>query len=290
MKRILYLDKEFMDSYISQIREGLPGQHTYTNANKAFDAQVIDQPTVNQKVSGQGKVAGILASGEIGYEREMYTESRHDYSLVSEGATEAITLLPHDNALKDVIELSGATTPGEREVGKFLIVGDERSTIYDIRDIVDRLDDESIRFIAERMVDDKIKRLPNPNDAQINSYSKNAIRRQIDELKQSRVALEMTCKFAQFDVCVLMGDTIAPLKRECMRTSTRDMIFKYNTGLHVFGQITRKQAENSKAHSQNPVELLNDLFNGIWPQALQKMGILPEGNYWIIDPMAVYFE
>lgn len=290
MKRILYLDKEFMDSYLAQSREGLPGQHIFTNANKAIDAQAIDQPSVTHTVSGKVNGSLLAISGEGAYEREITTESQHNYSLAAEGATEAITLLPHDNALQDVIKLSGAEENHGKEIGSFIITCVDRPMIYDVMDIASRIDDDVIQFIAEKTVDEQLKKLPPSNEHQTASFRKNAIKEQVSSLKEARSYLEITCKLAQFDVCVVMGDVIAPLKRQYMRTSTRDMAFKYDSRLYLFGQITKMQDSSSNNQSSNPVEVLNDLFNGVWPQALQQLKILPEGDYWVIDPMAVYFE
>ena len=290
MKRILYLDKAFLDSFIAQSEAGLPGQRTYTNANNMIDGQSVAHPSVNHRVSGNAHATVGLASGDLHYEHELLSETQKDLSLVSDAASEAVTLIPHDNALEDVIRESGARDRDGMEVGAFVIASGGRPFVYDIRDILSSLDDEAIRFIAEKTAEEKIARLPNPAARQVDGERKRIISEQTSQLKTAKKSLEAACKFAQFDVCIIIRNVIAPLKREWMRTTSRDMIFKYSSRLFLFGQVTRSQEETEKARDLNPIEQLNALFNGTWPQALQRMQIIPMSNYWIVDPMALYFE
>ena len=289
MKRILYLDKDFMESYIAQRREGLPTAHTLTNASQNMDLQAVSQPNMSHKISGSAKGSFAIAGVEAAYEHSIQTKSQQNVALASDGITEAVTYTPHDNLLDAVIEDSGADQNQEAAVGSFVLIDGAKPILYDIRDILERLDEKAIEFIAVKIAEDHIMKLPNPNAKQVDMEKKRIIREQANMLRDARTALEMTCHFAQFDVCVAIGDVIVPLKRNCMRTTSRDMVFKYDSGLHVFGQVTRIQSKAEKASDQNPVEIINAIFNGMWPQALQRMQILPEDGYRIVDPMAVYF-
>lgn len=290
MKRILYLDRDFMDSYIAQTGAGLPGQHTYTSANNIVDGTSTTNPSINRTVSGGLRFSALGMSGDANYGRTAVSETHKELSLVSDGTTEAVTLIPHDNDLEEVIEHSGARKNDSMDIGDFIIASGSRPFVYDVHDIVARLDDAAIDFIARKTADDKVELLNNPSAKQVEGERKRIIREETTALKEARTQLNMACKFAQFDVCIIIGNKLAPLKREWMRTSSKDMIFKYNSRLHLFGQVTRSQIETSKARNLNPIEQLNALFNGMWPQALQRMQIIPEDDYWIIDPMALYFE
>ena len=290
MKRILYLDRDFMDSYIAQTRAGLPGQHVYTSANNTIDGQSVTHPSINYRISGSIHAGIPIISGDANYEQAVTTQTQKDVAFASDSAKEELTLIPHDNALDDVIQHSGATARDDIEIGSYILRTGNRPSIYDVKDITERLDDAAITYIAEKTADERINKLPNPAAKQVEQERKRIIREETKMLTDARRQLIMTCKFAQFDVCVVIGDVIAPLNREWMRTNTRDMIFKYDSRLKLFGQVTRVFTKTEKAPDLNPVETLNALFNGTWPEALQRMQIIPEDRYWVVDPMALYFE
>ena len=84
---------------------------------------------------------------------------------------------------------------------------------------------------------------------------------------------------------------IVPLKREFMREDSRSIIFKYDSEVTVFGQITRINMPDAKPNRQDGFSALNNIFNNIWPEMLERLGLLKDKNdYIVISPMAVYFE
>jgi len=290
VKRILYLDKAFMESYMAQEHGGLEGQRTYATTNGTVENQELTTPSITHQVGGEGKAGIGVAAGSIHYQHEFISESRTSGHADIDGAIEAVTLMMHDNALEEVIRLSGANNREGDDVGEFAIVTGAHPLVYDIQAILQRMSKDAIEFNAVKQWKEHLKKLTVPDAKEIQKGEKAYIAAQRNMLNEAKKTLEMTCLFAQFDICLVIGDTIAPMKRECMRTTSNDIIFKYADRLFAFGQITRIFAQKKNEPSANPLEQLNSIFNGAWPDALVKMDILPANGYRVLDPMAIYFE
>jgi hypothetical protein len=75
-----------------------------------------------------------------------------------------------------------------------------------------------------------------------------------------------------------------------MKENSQEINFKYNSEITVYGQVTRFNSESPSETPTDVLSMLTGLLNNMMPQALQRLGILKDFNYKVINPMAAYFE
>lgn len=139
MKEILYLDTDFLNSFISQIYNGLPLEKQ--NSTKNTDSEIgMDSETNTDSENVKGDIK--LISGK--YATELSTITQNTVSQNKE-TQDIITTRMHDNALDDLIdyikENQVEVDEGTLSVGKF-VRADINLSITGIQAVADLYPDE----------------------------------------------------------------------------------------------------------------------------------------------------
>lgn len=286
MKHLLYLDRDYLYSYYAQAFDGLENNRQKEHLDQTQTSQTQEAAHVESNVGFSlnfPAIAGLQAG------RKDVDDHIQSTFIETEAVREAITVSMHDNALEKVMEHSRPIQDGSFSRGDYVI---EKGPFFltDVQYFLDRLTPELINYIAEQTWNGHLEKLPNPNSDAVQKGKKAFIDNEKKSLENSRKNIESMAKIAQFEVFLLIKNFIIPLKREYLREDPRILIFKYDSDVAIFGQVTRINNPENKPDSKNSFAVLNGIFNNVWPSMLIRMGLLKDDNYKVISPMAVYFE
>lgn len=286
MKQLLYLNHDYLYSYYAQAFEGLEQTRSksVTDATASSEEHISETTKISSGVSGQ-----IPQLIKVEGKRETTEENLNTRYVSFEAAREVATVILHDNALNIVIEHSNASTESEKQLGAYVIETGHFS-IFDIQYWLGMLSDRMINFLAEQMWDEHIIKLSNPNADAIQKGKKTFIENQKNSLKDTRSKMEVIYGLKIFDIALVINNTIVPLKRDYMKETSREIIFKYESQVSVFGRITRT---NNKImnNSFGAASGLSSSLQTIWVQALKNLlSYDPSKGLVVIDPIAVYVE
>lgn len=297
IKDFLYLDTDYLNSYLAQINNGLVD---------SVHAEIADGNTsTNTKHNPVSSGAEITADFKLiksrlelpsGYEEAIFSES--------ESFKELTNKIMHDNSYQlfcNFLDKNNLLTNlTEPTVGEYIkISGDFKILDLSI------FSDDIIAFMekASKETHQKYKKQLNDFKNQGNNLKgadKVAFDKEIKkleaELKKTnqdsyKDALVFIRSFFPSDLLLQSGNFFCFLNPQCFRQSLRGISFKYGNNLNVLGRITRKGLPAS-ADSLNSKELLT-ILDGIQSQVVSMLNgfgfSLTEDTY-ILSPVAIYFE
>lgn len=282
MKHLIYLDRDFLYSYYAQAFDGLETSRLAEVTDKTESSKTVDAEALAREISARF----LPPIFNIGVKTLAKEAQEHIGFIATEAAREAITVSLHDNALNRVIEHSKALENNEPKRGDYVIV---RGNFFmaDMESLLDKLQDNVIRSLAQKSWDEHIAELSNPNAPEIQRGKKNYIDNTFKNMASARDDIALICKLAQNNLFLIVQNTIVPLKREYLRETSNEISFKYDGEICVFGRITRF---NEDKEPKNQLEVINRTFNSRWPEAMVKLNVLKDNNFTVLSPMAIYFE
>lgn len=286
MKQLLYLNQDYLYSYYAQAFEGLE----QTRTKSVTDATLSSEEHLSETVKNTSGVAAQIPQ-VIKFEgkRETTEDTLNTRFMTLDAAREVATVALHDNALNEVITHSKATTNAEKKLGEYAIETGHFS-ILDLQYWLDLLSDKTIAFLAEQMWIESIKHLPNPKADAVQKGKKSFIENYKKDLKETRSKIEAIDGFKVFDIALIINNAIVPLKRDYMKESSREIIFKYESQVSVFGRVTRTSSKIQN-NSFGAASGLSSSLTDIWLQLLKSMlSYNPSSSIIVIDPIAVYVE
>lgn len=286
MKHLLYLNRDYLYSYYAQAFEGL--EQTRTKA--ITDATVSSEEHLSETIKNtSGISAQIPQVIKFEGQREATEETLNTRFLTLEAAREVETVALHDNALNEVIIHSKAMPNPEKKLGVYVIESGNFS-IMDLQYWLDLLSNKTIGFLAEQMWNDHIRSLPNPLAEQVQKGKKSYIEEKKKSLNETRSIIETIDAFKVFDLALIIRNAIIPLKRNYLKETTKEIIFKYESPISVFGRVTRT-SETIQNNSFGAASGLNNSLTLIWLQLMKNLlSYDPNDGLVVIDPIAVYVE
>lgn len=317
MKDIIYLNDEFINSFISQAYDGLPIQKQ-SETSKLNSEQGTD---TDSEISAAGAKASIkILSGKYDYTT---TETSALTTLESDEAKEIIAKKIYDNALNDLETLliqknRLKVTLDDVQFGDYVKL-QTHLQLHDIRDFIEVASDNTFNAY-ETALNDELKDKKTHNDliiADAKQDEKGKIRKQLrkeyEELKTEKaqeidntkyafkminIYLKLIIDYLPTPVFIKTEQTVIPLDEKFLRETVRSLGFKYNNNLLeseviILGKVTKKTS-NTNVLDDNliKVEDMKALFgamNEILDEFFKLFDILNVGEY-IISPIAVYFE
>lgn len=283
MKHLLYLNREYLYSYYAQAFDGIDRTHS----KNVTDATISSEDYIAENVEHSLDFKLKIPFAEIGTGKNTTEESTNSRFVTLEAAREVATISLHDNALNKIIDHSHASE-NSFEIGNY-VIKKGNFHLVDIQHWIDILSNDMIDYIAEHMWDAYIRQLPNPSAPAVQRGKKAYIDEQHKNLLASRKNFEAQCAIANFDVLMLIDNIMVPIKREYLKESTKEIVFKYESEVSVFGQITRKNRKISN-NSIGPLGDLTTAYSDITSQFIQRIGLLQSESHIIIDPISIYVE
>ena len=286
MKQLLYLNRDYLYSYYAQAFEGLEQTRTKAVTDATLSSEEHLSETVKNAVGASLQIPKIA---KVEGKREVTEEALNTRYAILEAAREVATVALHDNALNEVINHSKAKKNGEKSLGDY-VIETGHFAILDLQYWLDMLSENTIDFLAEQMWVEHIKSLPEPQANAAQKDRGRSIDKNKKELKEVKSKIEAINGFKVFDLALIINNTIAPLKRDYMKETSREIIFKYESQVSVFGRITRTN-NKIQNNSFGAASGLSISLTEIWLQLMKNMlSYDPGKDLVVLDPIAVYVE
>lgn len=316
MKEIIYLDEDFINSFISQVYDGLPIQRE-TEAKNIIGEEGTD--TDSEIASGNGKLNLAIIGGEFNYST---SEENSLTTFETDETKEIISKKIHDNALNDLEKIlieRGRLKNSLEDVkfGDFLKI-ETTLQLNDFEEMLNLFSESTFETFAVAVKDgqkdsiDSYEQIIQENKNKNKQLARDAER----ELKQLNKEIENEIKgvkyvfdlfnqyvgfmkdFMPTSTFIKTNGAVIPLDKNFLRKSTNFLNFHYNNNeLHnkvtILGKVTKKVSSTNVLNSQiakaTEFKHIYTAMNEVFDEFFKLFDVLNVGEY-IIFPIAVFFE
>lgn len=278
MKHYIYVDKEILDSYISQIYGGILKNEKSEHKIEKMNEKEVTTPEMKIKATIEGGIPKLLNGNLDG---ELASGTMVTNNSNSEVGNEVIEKIYHDNLLDNIEEYLKTN-----DLGVCTDVSDISKDSYVILKLpFNFYNNDYLKSIGNNKFKDSIIKF-------INIAKAGNSEKQIKEIKSG---IEILNNFANLiensnipEYFVCAQNLIIPLKIDFFKESPNDIEFKYGGEVSVIGKVTKWcKNEDSK------VGVLNEAFGKSLSDVKEEFNKIIIPNYkncHIITPIALYFE
>lgn len=323
MKELIYLDTNFLHSFIAQMQGGLPIAVNIETQEQRVDTmeqragQQSSSFTELQGDTGKVEIPGIFSSpsGRITLRVQPGRFSSETYILSElEAGKEIISKQLHDNALEEFErtmrnenKLKDVSETDEIEIGSYIKIV-SGFNIIDFTFLQEVLDKLLINVILGN-VQNEVSAAKEQIDSEpsLTSTQKKARKKELDkylekqkaqlenELSYYRDVITYTSKILPTKSFIKVGKVLAPLKLDYLRDTTKSLYYKYGNHneknkVALIGKVTRK-VQFSNKNITNPNSFIENIEQIIqsMDDLLNYINVLNKDDY-IVAPVAIYFE
>ncbi|MDR9852867.1 hypothetical protein RJP21_04520 [Paenibacillus sp. VCA1] len=303
MKEIIYLNTEFLHSFMAQQFEGLPISTTMENSQQ-------DTTTSNDSVqkksahaiegeikSGDFSIPGIFStpSGRAKYKYGIDSQLSETFTLAQvEAGKEIISKQLHDNALDEfekylvensaLHEIDSNSDRGENYIGKYIKL-ESSFILFDLK---------YVKNLTNSTLLKKFFKIPGIASPQQYKNGKLSPKLESGFLMMDTL-LEYLESILPTNLFLKQGNFVSPLKSDFLRESSSELNFKYGEDsklkVCVIGRVT-KVFDSFDAGLFKEEGNFNDLsgaINDMIHMLLNQINTIEAGDL-IISPVAIYFE
>lgn len=275
MKHFIYLDTEALNSYLSQIDDGLLKNTVYEVVDK------ISSNQVEESTSGEVRFANELDINSLSNNR--FSENNDVVSIINilskiESGRELIEKMLHDNVFKQLrsyLHKEGIVSSiNECNLGEYVELS-ERYVVRDLDYILDIYTEEFIEFICDNIIKEHERK-------------RNKVKIEQNNIKRILSIARDIMPFSKFLLC---DGCIIPLNDKFLRESTEKIRFSYSEKIKILGRYTStlEEAVKRQENIQNYFDELYSSFYGTIKELYINVLGLDEKSK-IIQPIALYFE
>lgn len=295
MKHFVYLDTDALNSYISQINDGL----LKNTVNETFDE--ISTTKIEGNVPGK---SGF--NSEFGFKPFFNLKFSEDKDVINttntlsqiESGRELIEKIIHDNAFeqfrKHLQKEFTVNNVEDCQLGDYIELS-EKYIVRDLDYILTIYTEEFIDFMCDNLIrEHEAKRPINANTSVIKAFDKKIeeIRNRI-KIEQNNVKriFSISKNIMPFSKFLLCNGCIIPLNDKFLRETTQKIRFSYSEKIKILGRYTSTLEEAVKREEkiQNSFDdlysSLDETFKELY---INVLGIDQKAK--IIQPIALYFE
>lgn len=309
LKEIIYLNTDFINSFMAQKYKGLP--HSNTTEQTQQDTQTSLDST---KKAGTNEIQGEAKSGNIDipfiisspsakltYKYNGNKQYEETVSLTqTDAGKEIISKQLHDNALDDfeeylieneLLHVITNTTKGEDQMGKYIKITSDFS-LFDLDYIKNITNPEYMREIIRLTTD-------NPPIGNQNKGNNKGNHKKIDPIEKGILLMDVILKYLSTilptQLYLKQGDYMAPLRSDYLRESSKELNFKYGEGsgiqVTLIGRVTKifESFETNLFEEEGNFAELSSGIHGVVELILGEMKSIKKGDA-IVSPVAIYFE
>ena len=285
MKHLIYLNKEYLFSYYAQAFDGIDESHQKGTTDVTAQAEQHISESIGRSMNLALSLPAV-ASFSTGKNTTDESVNSTFYNL--EAGRDYANIFLHDNALNKVIEDSKATINANAAIGEYVIEKGHFS-IIDMQYLEDLSTPTVIDFMADSAWDDFLRSQPNANAPAVQNGKKAFLQNYKNNLSDANKKFHALKAMAMFDAILVINGKLVPLKYPCMKESTKEIVFKYESEVSVFGRVTRKN-QAMLNNSMGLIGNLNRATASMWVALLESLQLVPGQNYTVIDPIAIYVE
>ncbi|MFG6120897.1 DUF6414 family protein [Thalassobacillus sp. B23F22_16] len=325
MREIIYLDTDFLHSFLAQTQGGLPTD--YTRENEEYTQEDLQRTSGYQSnnytemegKTGKFNIPTILETPEgalkLHFEPGKYS-SENTFWSESDLGRELISKKLHDNS---IIEFENYLLNEGKVTETKVVSGDEtyikvnssfelidfntfnttfsEDMVYTMNKEIEKEKNAKLREINQN--DGLTKQQKKDHRDEVNRIAEESKKKNEVDFKDYRETLGFLKEFLPSNFFLKTPNSLAPLKEEYLRESRNQLLFKYGNNedgakVTMIGKVTRKVhcnedyteiAEDRKAVSQ---------MSYIWKSLVDDMlvnhlGIIEDGDF-VVNPIAIYFE
>lgn len=319
MKEVIYLDTNYIHSYISQFEDGLVTSTDTESTEEISEQHELQKGSETESfIEGKFKLGEIeiplffkSPTGEISVGINPIFSSGESISLSQlESGKEIISKKLHDDALKRFEDhmrrnRKFITQLSSIQQGDFLKIK-SRFQIVDFNYMKNAFDSDKLTKITFYEQDQCIKKT-RQNIDQLKGQEKALERGKLkkleigykDERKKFGEDIQFVHEVLEYISYILPSESfliaeniLLPLKPEFLRESSKYLTFKYGakksiTEITIVGKVTRKVEDVELPDFKGEYAHLE--FGEIVNFLLNTIGILQKDNF-IVSPIAIYFE
>lgn len=297
MKEIIYLDTNFLNSFMAQTHRGLPSastheqfeQDTRTDSNSTKRQSTHDVSAQMNSGSVNIPFISVSPNGTVSYKYSNNAQADEVFSLTQiDAGKEIISKQLHDNSLiefESYLEENGIETITEV------------SDVENLEDIMGKFVKVSATFSVYDL--DYLKRVTN-SDSLLDIMR--LTQGDTDEVNDMKKMFEMVAGLLDYlsrilptNLFLRQGRFVAALKKEYLRESSNELSFKYGSGskirIHALAKVTREfdNLEVDMFDGDAKLKEMSGAMNGLSEMILSTVSAIKKGDI-ILSPVAIYFE
>lgn len=285
MKHFVYLNTDILNSYLSQINDGL----LKSIVNEASDEiKTSKSEEAKPKTTQIGVEAGFKGFLGVKLAENGAVMSSTNALSQTESGRELIEKIIHDNAFEQLknhlITEKEIVKKDEYILGKYIELN-ENFIVRDLDYILNIYTDDFIQFMVDSSLPEDIKN--SGNIGKIKSEQKKIREEQIKTKRIFSIAQSMM-PFSSFLMC---GEYLIPLDKKYLRESTLKIRFNYSEKIKVLGRCTSTLKE-AVSREGSKITTFDNVYSSIDYSAkefyMKVLGI--NGDAKILEPIALYFE
>jgi hypothetical protein len=297
VKDFIYLDTDYLNSYLAQINNGLL---TKVNEESGDSTQNTEE---NTEAQNHNKVNGKLGIALASIASEITSDDEYTKTIFSETETarKMVERVMQDNTYELFVKHAkdnNLICEGEKyEIGEYVLINNAKD-IFDIgyyQELSEKGNADSLTkcmLMPQEQIIEKLKKEGN-NSQQLSIEKKKLVsqQQQFSDIFGLLSTVSKAYSALMPTKCTLFANnTLIPLKENLLRESFKEFYFKYGERLNVFGRITKigigfPQSEEN----QTLINSFRELQNSMIP-ILQSCGFPVNENTYIMSPIALYFE
>lgn len=277
MKHYIYIDKEILNSYISQIYGGILDKERTEKLKNLKQTEEQITPEEKIKATVKGGIPGII-SGDINVEYD--TKEKKINSYASENETkEVIEKIYHDNLLDNLIEYINNQEKVIKNVSEI------KYGSYVFLDIpFNFVNHDYLKSISNKPFKDSFEKIMNVTSSN-----------NVQTTKQAKTAMELIANFTTFfkscfpaKQLIITDNLIIPINDLYLRENPNIIDFKYGGNIKIIGKVTKDCSKD-----ENFFNLYNADFGKSIQEvkdAMYKIFLTKYKQSFIVTPIALYFE
>ncbi|EHK2440946.1 hypothetical protein KCL46_000969 [Clostridium perfringens] len=280
MKHFVYLDLDILNSYLSQINEGLLKNHVKeVTDNVKSEKTETDLP---------GKTSFTTNMG-IPLVKMIFSEDKDTLTTTNtlsqiESGRELIEKMLHDNAFdqleKYLVENNLLVSSDKVKIGEY-ISEESDFLVRDLEYILEIYTDEFINFMGDTAITDTASQT-------INKAKRKST---IEEQKKVRRIFSIANNILPYSKFILANDLLIIINDKYLRECLKEIRFNYSSKIKIVGQYTSKLSDAINKE-KNKKDSFSDLFSSldnVWQEFyINQLNL--NNDMKIIKPIALYFE
>lgn len=295
MKHFVYLDTDALNSYLSQINDGL----LKNTVNEAFDE--VSTSKVEEGLPGKSEFAS-----ELGFKPFFNIKFSEDKDVINttntlsqiESGRELIEKIMHDNAFEQLKKYLDkeflSKNVKECMLGEYVELS-EKYVVRDLDYIINLYTNEFIDFLCDSTINAKGYKEPsNANAATKKAFYKKIEEEQVsikEQQNKTKRIFSIAKNIMPFSKFLLCDGCIIPLNDKFLRESTQKIRFSYSEKIKILGRYTStvEEAVKRETNIQNSFDDLHSSLDKTFKELyINVLGIDEKAK--IIQPIALYFE
>lgn len=289
MKHFIYMDTEIVNSYISQLNDGLITK-TQTEVGDQTSTSSTETNT-DSTITSQYKLS-IPAIFTAGIDKKDDFISTATALTQSQSGKELIDKLLHDNAFNlfiKYLEKEDKLKNNICSIGEYVSIKNTFE-FWDLDYLIKLFNDEFINyFVASEIEGFKNKFFVEKGKVPNNSDLKNYEKQRKEYFEEIKIIIKLCKDIMPFTKFMMINSCFVPLKDDFLREQINSIRFKYTGEITLIGRYTNDYKQIVEQNEGAAFKQAFSSFDGMVNSFLKEALNIPDYSK-VITPIALYFE